>query len=371
MEPTKANHQPVEHGVRRAALVLTILITGGCLIGLTGPAVALPPCRSSDPPPDCPDPKPPPPRPPAPPPVPGDGDGDRMVDTYEDELLARFAPKVWLHTAEDQRPVNVNWLLARATLRYSHTQCSDDEILRVGDVTVANLTEQRHKNKHDAVTWPPWDACDHYGDYQLSNYHTGRGKDTFFLEYPGDTHHGASNPRDWEIYGHVYSVASGIVVQYWQLYSWNDSVATINHEGDWEFTAVLLDQAEKPTRVAYSRHGKVRVYLPQDVSWEGDHLVTYAANGSHAQYPDTRVGDVCGLHTGDVPSGVADRCNRGTAWDTWAAARPIVNVGERGRPRSGSNWIRYSGLWGEIGESATTSGPRGPAYQSSGWNWKG
>ena len=58
-------------------------------------------------------------------------------------------------------------------------------------------------------------------------------KNSLFLQFADSSHVGSTNPRDWVIYGHVYPVASGIVIQYWQRYAYNEFFASANHEGDW------------------------------------------------------------------------------------------------------------------------------------------
>ena len=122
------------------AILLATAASAGAIVVPTPQVQAAPCWQEPEPPPDCPDPPPPPTTRPPPPPVPGDNDGDRLVDTYEDYLLQRFAPRIWLHYDENRWPVNVGWLLARSTLRYSHARCSDHGILPYGQVTKANIT---------------------------------------------------------------------------------------------------------------------------------------------------------------------------------------------------------------------------------------
>jgi hypothetical protein len=319
--------------------------------------------------------------PPRPPPVPGDNDGDRIEDAREDALLHRFAPKIWLHHEENRWPVNVEWLLRRSTLRFSHPRCRDHGILSFGAVTTNNITEQTHRNTKDPLTSFSWEACDHHGPRLSSRSHTASPKSSFFLQYTDASHSGSTNPRDWVVYGHVYPTRNGTVVQYWQLYAYNDSFASANHEGDWEFTAVELDGQDVPIRVAYYRHGHTRAVGADRAEWVGDHHVTYVAKGGHAQYRafETNGWDIPGScdaeNNQDEFQGFADKCGRGTAWSSWAPDfGGIVNVGEKSRPLNGANWLRFSGLWGEIGFSGDvikfTSGPPGPAYQPDNWNWR-
>jgi hypothetical protein len=309
------------------------------------------------------------------PPVPGDHDADRIVDTYENHLLQRFAPRIWLNIQETSRPANVGWLLARSTLRFGHARCSDDQILPFGDVTNANLTEQSHRSKHDLLHLPPWDACAHFGDPHPSDGYQGDIKSSFFLQFHDDDHKGTATLRNWVVYGHVQPASGGrYVVQYWQLYAYDDSLASSNHEGDWEYSAVVVDRDERPQQVVFFRHGHSRTVAVGDAEWIGDHHVTYSAKGSHAQYRAHSNGRCVSDSLADDTQGLVDHCDRGTAWDSWTPTfGGIVNVGEKAHPLNDANWLRYSGLWGEVGLAADvidfTSGPRGPADPSSAWNW--
>lgn len=311
-----------------------------------------------------------------------DRDRDGIIDTIEDSLLKRFAPLIFLHRQETSLPVKVDYLFSNSTLRFNHPGgCSDYELIDWGDVSSELLITQSHR-KVNAPPWClPWNCCDHEGPTLYSNSYTGSPTETFFLQYKDSIHHGMTDSTLWQIYGHAYPAIDGkIALQYWQLYAYNDSIRTINHEGDWEFTAVLIDFTHKVHNVAYYRHGHIIKNRPEEVHWEGDHHITFSAKGSHSQYSrahaspqifslancyDESLTDVL---QGDIAA--QDDCEPGIRWDTWN--RRIVNVGERHFPLPGANWIQFSGLWGEIGSASLigiefTSGPRGPAYQNNSW----
>lgn len=321
---------------------------------------------------ECKVPNPPPPPPPPPPPLPGDDDRDGLIDADEDRLLFKFAPRIWLSYYENRWPVNVDWLLARSKMRYSHIRCSDHEMLPLGAVTRHNMTGQRHRNAKDPARSWPWDACDHFGPTNRSDSYTSEPRKSFFLQFSDAAHGGSTHRRDWTIYGHVYPIRNErIVIQYWQLYAYNDSFAAANHEGDWEYTAVVIDLSEVPQNVIFFRHGHAREVTPGDAVWDGTHHITYSSKGGHAQYRDATVSGCADADS----QGFADTCSAGTAWNTWEPGfGGIVNVGEYAYPSNDSTWLRYSGRWGEIGAgSATgiefTSGPQGPAYQFDSWHW--
>jgi hypothetical protein len=292
--------------------------------------------------------------------TPGDNDRDGLVDAEEELLLATYAPQVRLHSDDWTRPANVPWHLARSYMRYTHRGCSDCEILPRGLVTTASITERCHQNKSG---WP-W--CNHEGSCNPSDsYVSSDHKVGFFLQQHNEDHSGSGNTGDWIVYGHVYPKnGDGVVVQYWFFYPYNDSVASVNHEGDWEYVAVTLNASGSISNLTYSQHNGNSVFMPWDVQWvENTHPVVYAAKGSHANYRAASGGDCV-----DAPT--YDNCNDGgTWWNTWDTQQfgGVTWVGEKYRNYNDSNWLRYSGRWGEIGEFEGTSGPRGPAYQWTSW----
>jgi len=288
-----------------------------------------------------------------------DLDHDGISDLREDELLQRFAPQVRLHSSEWNFPAGVGWILPRSHMRFTHEGCGDDEILPHGTPTVANVTEQEHQSKDGF-----WDGCDHTGPYHHSDsYAPSNHKEGFFLQQYDSSHSGAGSQSDWVVYGHVYPrTQNHVVVQYWFFYSYNDGYGPANHESDWEYVLLVVDENDTVWDILYSQHNGAQLYGPQEVEWVGDHPVVYAAKGSHANYAQTSNGDCVG-------GPFFDNCNAGTYWNTWMTPQfgGIVNVGEK-NDDFGSNWLRYSGRWGEIGETATTSGKFGPAYQWGSWH---
>jgi len=232
-----------------------------------------------------------------------------------------------------------------------------------GGATAGHITEQVHQNGA---------LFDHSGSQIGSDAYTAEPKKSFFLQFPNDDHHnGSLNKKEWIVYGHVYPIVGGRrVIQYWQLYAYNDSRGPSNHEGDWEFSGVIVDKNETPLRIFFYRHGHVKDFDSSKVQWEGTHHVSYSAKGGHAQY-----------YAADEDMGAqgtvaGDKCDQGTAWDTWLPSfGGVVNIGERDAPLNGANWLRFSGRWGEIGDASSvgvkfTSGPQGPAYQEH-WFWSG
>src|SRR4029079_15450918 len=117
-------------------------------------------------------------------PQPADGDPDADADpsapspppdpttppATQDQLIAKFAPHVPLHPDDESRPANVDWYLARVTMRFEHDSCPDHEILALGKVTQTALVAQMHEDNES--------FCQHDPNKKVSS----TSSDHFFLE---------------------------------------------------------------------------------------------------------------------------------------------------------------------------------------------
>lgn len=316
---------------------------------------------------------------PPPPPPPADQDFDGIPDIEENRLLQKFAPQVRLYPGDDTRPASVNWVLPLSHMRYSHlSSCSDHEIIphglpTYGTGTSTDITAQHHQS---STGWP---GCNHTGDPHPSDAYSPSSREGFFLQQYDPTHDGASNHLDWRVYGHVYPhSANGLAVQYWFFYPYNNGFLTFNHESDWEHIVLVVQPQNNDTvvDVRYSQHNDPARYTWEEISKvSGTHPVVYSADGSHANYKGTNT--ILGVHFcvggHNAFHDATDRCaDGGTTWNTWdtAAFGGVVNVGESVYTIN-ADWLRYSGRWGEIGQSDTTSGKKGPAYQPNYWRYCG
>jgi hypothetical protein len=147
-----------------------------------------------------------------------------------------------------------------------------------------------------------------------------------------------------------------LALQYWFWWvfnDWND-----RHEGDWEMIQLLFeaDDAEaalatSPTAVAYAQHEGSETAPWDDAKLvrDGDHVVVYPAQGSHAAY-----------FTQSQWFGKSAAAGFGCD-DTSALgveARPDV-VMLPDQPDAGFAWLGFTGRWGEKAPSFN-NGPTGP-----------
>lgn len=309
-----------------------------------------------------------------------DRDMDGIDDAFEDQLLATYAPVVMMDEDDWTKPANVDWFVARASLRFHHDGGCTDCLVESSPTQLSSINWSHNKKRGTL-------DCSHYNDPVRSDgvnssFDTGQ---CFFLQVGNNDHSGSSNPSDWKVYGHVYpNRFGGINIQYWFFYAYNDGLLGFNHEGDWECIIVQLNPDNSVKDLLYFQHDEndPPPLSSSQVSWyNSTHPVVYAARGSHASYhsPSAANAPINDSWTGCSAS--VDSC--ANAWYTWTGGKPqgapgnqgggVLNVGEKNSAHTfyfhSQHFLVFFGRWGEIGlhPDIGTSGPRGPAYQTK-WN---
>ena len=189
-----------------------------------------------------------------------------------------------------------------------------------------------------------------------------------------------------------------IVVTYWLPYFFNNGFN--EHEGDWEFVAVILRPGSgidevTPVAAAYSQHleGLARWWpgspearrrlLGQPLFVEvedGTHPAVFVARGSHASYFEG--GRTYQGLTDAVAESAADAIafrSFGTEANMTIVMLPDVTVGTsvENLP-SDFGWLVFPGRWGQRGEDWTIfrpletfadDGPRGPVFSHAPMRW--
>jgi len=295
-----------------------------------------------------------------------DADGDGLDDAFEDELISRFAPVVKLYPDDEYRPASVEWYLARVRMRYDHAGCEDCQILDLGSVNLTTLLAQAHEEKTAVL-------CTHNGNYHYSR--SGAPDEShrtdFFLQIPNNADEETTRRGSLaaaKCYAHARKAPiihhpSFIDVQYWFFYPYNgpiDSTDLFAHEGDWEHITVRVDEdGQTIHRIYFAAHDNEGRWYDQGspgtgYSLSGTHPVVYSARHSHASYPWAGKWARVGLPD--------DHTAEGPVWDT---LNSVLNLGEGDLPKTGREWVQYTGHWGEIGGVGFTTGPYGPAFQGS------
>ena len=303
-----------------------------------------------------------------------DGDQDGIDDGYEQCVLEANAPVLMMPFSMDwTRPSSVDWFLSRATLRFHHNNCSDDEIIAHGQVTQHNMLLQRHRKKNGLASWRPCSHNDNWVEMVTEGWDDNH---SFFLQLPNDAdHEGSHDPNEWLVYGHVYwNNIGGVNAQYWFFYPYNDGRGPGNHEGDWEMVTVRRFGDGNIAGAYMCAHGRCDEFRTYDqVSWEaGTHPIVWVADGSHASYGSE---DECDRKEQNTIVDDPNSCETvdGHRWNTWrdGIQRPglqgpgILNSGEKNRPLNGQEFTMARTLWGERGPQ--NNGPQGPAYKDGTW----
>jgi hypothetical protein len=264
------------------------------------------------------------------------------------QLIERFAPRLHLHPSDTYRPANVDWYLARVSMRYNHPSCPDHELLALGKVTQAALGAQTHADDKA--------LCLHDG----GDIRSSASSDSFFLEVASSATYKGAPRADWKPYVVWRPRAGGLVdVEYWAFYPFNDGFLTFNHEADWERVTVSIDPKAngaqgKVLKVFFSAHkgGATLTAGDPKLEMDGTHPISYVAKGTHANYSKPGTYEIPG-----IPLGVAkDEAKAAPVADVWKTESGAVLVGTRAAPKNGQLFVKYWGRWGEIGTTSETSG---------------
>ncbi|MCB1036003.1 MAG: Vps62-related protein, partial [Acidobacteria bacterium] len=282
-----------------------------------------------------------------------DLDRDGLPDSFEDELLERFAPIVHLHPDDEFRPSSVDFYLPQVRMRYHRDIFLDHQALDYGEVTTANIAHQ----SYDGVS---------------SGYGTSGADTNWFLEALHESR-GGQAPAVVPCYGHARKAPggeTGIDLQYWFFYPFNGDITGTGgalgaeHEGDWEHVTIWVDDAGTTRLQTYmSRHrNEGEWYEDYELEISGEQVHVYSAIDSHASYPAADEGQRPGLPDDHTAGG-------GPVWNCRTAGGGTINMGELLHSFPGNEWLDYSGRWGDDLEIEDTAhSPRGPAYQSRWWN---
>jgi hypothetical protein len=275
-------------------------------------------------------------------------DDPALPAATQGELIKAFAPKLNLNPDDTYRPANVDWYLARVSMRFNHASCPDHELLALGKVTQPALGAQSHADDKA--------FCQHDGnDIRKSIADT-----SFFLEVADSATYKGAPRADWKTYVVWRPKAGGLVdIEYWAFYPYNDGFLTFNHEADWEHVTVSIDPKGnaaqgKALRVFFSAHkgGTTLNVGDPNLEMDGNHPISYVAKGTHANYSKPGTYTIPG-----IPLGVAkDVAKAAPVADVWKTEGTVLLVGTRSTPKNGQVFVKYWGRWGQIGSNSETSG---------------
>ncbi|MEQ9363393.1 MAG: Vps62-related protein [Leptospirales bacterium] len=314
-----------------------------------------------------------------------DYDQDMIDDSYENWLMRKFAPTLYVHPSETSVPASVGWMLSQGGAQMKHNSdnlCTDNLLLDWGQMTAKNMGTQTTRGKGGLFCKNTSTRYYSYRDYPEDK--------EFYLRvaervYPG-------NINTAKCYARVgistkSSTQIKYEIEYWWFYTYNPAVPFVStaasgkggqHQGDWEHVRVFVTPDERVHSVAYANHGDPTVYAASDsrLNLQGGYRPdVYSARYSHASYPDE------GSHWRALWGGIAfsnDKTKKdpgGGNIVNCAAGSRLVNVGNSRHMTPGNEWIKYRGAWGTkkdlldwVGHFRADPGPTGPRMTGIDWN---
>ena len=264
----------------------------------------------------------------------------RLPPPQTAEYIRKFAPEVRIHPEEQYLPSSIEWYLRRIIMRFNVKGGSDDAILGKGQVNLENIANQSNHGQISGASYPS----------------------DFFLQIPNDsdeenTRHGSLDSAICYVRTLPYTDYADI--QYWFFYPYNGDITpgplNFAHEGDFEHITVRVSYNGEMVQAFYAAHDKEgQWHSPKDITMNSaGRPVVYSAKSSHASYPTSGEQKRKSIFPNDYTA------NGGLVWNT---QQNLLRISE-----TQPNWIKFSGMWGEIGIMDFTTGPRGPAFQSA-WN---
>jgi hypothetical protein len=295
-------------------------------------------------------------------------------DALIQERIAPFAPIVQLHPTEQYFPMNPRDFIRRSRFRHHKGgpwPFGKDEGYnkRTKDWVKTNSHESDYYNI-------PVSTINKFGLHaDMRNrrpYDKESGHDCDVFLQTRRKERGVKRPTNVvPVFFHVHGNprSSRYRVQYFAFYGYNKSLylpevrtddsplpmrspapISFSHQGDWENVIVEIHN-ERVRSVCLSAHGGSSQYRRDQLEFQDEHPIVFAAKGSHAFY--RRPGRY--RHDTDV-------ADWGYAWETHQNLKLL-----RVQP-----WRDFAGAWGEVGSPipflgrSVTTGPLGPWYKRIG-----
>ena len=257
--------------------------------------------------------------------------------------IASFEPILRLHPSEQYHPMRPMDFIASSRFRHHIALGSDQGFNKV---TYTWVTTDSHAYDYYNI---PVGVINAYGlnldgtNRRPRDSNSGSSWNVFLQ--PVGAPNGSSLPNGYvsAYYHYRRDLASGNhVIQYWYFCGYNDSLSAVNHQGDWEHVTVWVSSGQVVGAYLAAHNSGTHYTVPQ-LTMVGGRPVVYPARGSHAAY--TAPGSYFG--------GLDQCADGGVAWD----------LGNNLQPLATQPWKDYAGAWGEVGSTATTTGPLGPWHK--------
>jgi hypothetical protein len=258
--------------------------------------------------------------------------------------------------AEPNLPTSVDWFLPKTTLSVHDVGCSPQDV-SFGNATVSLL-------QNSVYTSPCGGRI-----IRASGTRSASRDHTFVLSDVSDGEKlGSKATYDWPIYLHAFkNMLGGWTIQYWCFYAFNTGKTVFGveigyHGGDWEMCQVDTDSNGNPKSVAVTGHQHIESAPWSSVAvTDVSHPIVYAERGGHEMHLNPN-GPPPYIRRGTWPNSTVFGVLLGSDAKTYPAG-PMVDLGSRLHPLAA--FVRYSGLWGSLGQTPWSSGYWGPAFNET------
>jgi hypothetical protein len=286
-------------------------------------------------------------------------------------LAARFMPVLDFDSSEKWRPINVGTFLSE----------QDPSTGQPWNQICINSSSCTGLQGESSLSTAP------YADSYIIIHNSGGDPDTYRSPNPACLHYvGATQVYDCDagpassIYYHVVGPSPGgyQYIDYWFFYRYNQGFDNIgNHAGDWEGVTVAPATDGRTFDFAeFSEHGDWKSFLRDNLECDsggtgscgsesgthfGQHVMTFPAAGSHANYPQAN-------DSGTFDGGNDGAVSWGSNLDTNTLSPFPPTAAQGTNWLSGpQRWADWPGTWGDTTASGIggSSSPCGPAASCS------
>ncbi|MEA2419226.1 MAG: hypothetical protein QOE60_1432 [Thermoleophilaceae bacterium] len=276
-------------------------------------------------------------------------------------LASTYAPRVWLHHAEEFGPLDPSAFIRGSELQWRHRR-SNERVAARGSVAAERLGRACETASGGCYEFGGIFARELTRPFSKgprpAKLKPRRG---YALNLDNGLHRGqAGRDPDVPVYYEFRRTRKELLLTYWFAYG-HSSPHTggaasavlgdeLSHEGDWENVDVALTlDASAPLGAYFYGHGAPTRRPWDQLELDGDHPVVYSALDSHASYAEGGTTKVCG----DLGS-ADDIRDQGFQWDTWRGKDSL-------RPARAEPWYGYGGAWGAADKAEGRTGPLGPS----------
>ncbi|KAF2258360.1 hypothetical protein CC78DRAFT_124576 [Lojkania enalia] len=277
------------------------------------------------------------------------------------DYVLKYAPLVWLHSAEQYFPSDLQSQLSNTIPRVNFNAVAAPNPLNLTNLNALGA-DVYLTSKDDITTNPQW--------------------------IKGVKPDGAAKTQN--------AITAAVIVNdkgngnvdafymYFYAYNWGGEVLGIdqlqfgNHVGDWEHNMIRFESGT-PTYIWYSQHANGQAFKYTSVLKDGLRPLAFSSNGSHANYaiPGTHDHTIPNFN---LPGGVLeDHTDKGALWDPLLAAYYYAydaganRFAAYGGDATPVEWLYFRGRWGDqeyptsdkrqiklFGQAKYSSGPTGP-----------